>query len=105
MPKGLGITYIVHLYKYFCIVFEWLTDFNGMSHLSKAILYLEVKKLHSYLYFCAVVSYDIFAHGLIEYTWVFNKTIRPMDETLTDTTTTGQSGPGSNSNEKILHIS
>ena len=28
----------------------------------------------------------------------------PIDETLTCTTTLGQSGPGSNSNEEVLHI-
>ena len=30
--------------------------------------------------------------------------IWPIDETLTDSTTSGQSGPGMNGNEGVLHI-
>ena len=33
-----------------------------------------------------------------------NRSIEPIDGTLRDTTTLGQSGPGSNDNEEILHI-
>ena len=32
-----------------------------------------------------------------------NNSIWPIDETLTSTTTLGQSGPGSNSNEEVLN--
>ena len=33
-----------------------------------------------------------------------NNLISPIDETLSVTTTTGRSGPGSNGNEEVLHI-
>ena len=39
----------------------------------------------------------------IEYKSFFNKSIWPIDETLTGTTTPGQGGPGSNGNKEVLH--
>ena len=33
-----------------------------------------------------------------------NGSIRPIDKTLTDATTPGQNGPGSNTNQGVLHI-
>ena len=38
----------------------------------------------------------------IEYEWFLNRSFWPMDGALTGTTTLGQSGPGSNSNEGVL---
>ena len=38
----------------------------------------------------------------LEYESFFNRSIIPIDRILTGTTTYGQSGPGSNGNEKIL---
>ena len=35
---------------------------------------------------------------------LLNSSIWPIDMTLTVTTTLGQSGPGSNSNEGVLHV-
>ena len=39
----------------------------------------------------------------IDYKWFLNRSICPRDRNFTDTTTPGQSGPGSNGNEKVLH--
>ena len=33
-----------------------------------------------------------------------NSSILPIDKTLSSATTSGQSGPGSNGNEEVLHI-
>ena len=34
---------------------------------------------------------------------ILNKSIGPIDKTLKSTTTMGQSGPGSNGNEGVIH--
>ena len=39
----------------------------------------------------------------MKYKWFFNKFIWAIDFTLTGTTTLGQSEPGSNGNEGVLH--
>ena len=40
----------------------------------------------------------------IEYELFLNKSIQPIDGTLTDTSTPDQNGPGNNGNEEVLHI-
>ena len=51
-----------------------------------------------FLFFC----FCFFAHGPIEYDWFLNRTIWPVDEIQTGTTT-AQGGPRINSNEGVLH--
>ena len=41
-------------------------------------------------------------HGPIEYGWSLNISLRPISRTLTDSTTPGQSRPGSDANEYSL---
>ena len=68
------------------------------SFYNKGIVFI----LHWYLLFCVIFFRDfLFALSPVEYTqfacW-------PIHITLTGTTTLGQSGPGSNSNEGILYL-
>ena len=75
-----------------------------------AILCQEVRELHSlYIYihiFCAVVSLKVFffAHSLKEYNFFKTDLFDPIDETLTDTTTLGQLGHGSNDSEGLIRF-
>ena len=53
-----------------------------------------------FVFFCFV-----FARDPIDYEWFFNESIWAIDQTPTGTTTSAQSGPGSNDSERVLHIS
>ena len=44
------------------------------------------------------------SHGMSHYTSTQFSSIRPIDRTLSGATILGQSGPGSNGNEEIIHI-
>ena len=60
--------------------------------------------MYIHIYFFGVVI-SFFAHGSIEYKWFLNRSIWPIDRKLTWISTLGQSGPGSNGNKSVLHIS
>ena len=45
------------------------------------------------------------SHIPLQYEWFLNRPIWPINGTLTDPTTQGQSEPGSNGNERVLHAS
>ena len=80
--------------------------------MSRVILYREVRKLHSldiyiyiFLFSCFLRDFlkkFCFAHSVIEYEWFLNRSIWPLDVPVSASTTLGQTGPGSNSNEEVL---
>ena len=55
------------------------------------------------LFLSVLQIFFFFAHGLIEYESFLNRSIRPIDGTLTGTNILGQSGPRSNGNEGVLN--
>ena len=78
---------------------DWLIDFNGMSTCylmsrGKRIVFL-------YLHFlCCFLSVSFFTRSYRIRT-ILNQSIWPTHRTLTSTTTSSQSGPGSNNYEQV----
>ena len=73
-----------------------MIDFYGMStHLG--LFYIQrlgnlIHCIFIFIIFWLVVSYEFFVHGSIEYKWLLNRSIRPIDGTVTGTITLGKSG-------------
>ena len=111
---GCNKSFFVFTPKFISCTLKWLIDFNSIS---RVILCLEVRELHSYLHFLcnffheafylftfylheAFYLFTFYLHFFFFYTHSYQ--IWPIDEILTSTTTLGQSGPGSNGNKGIL---
>ena len=90
-----------------CTSIDWFIDFNAMSnhHVLLYALWFGNRIHYTYTLKIFVLFLKIyFTHGSIEYELFKKKSIWPIDESLIGTTTTGQSGPGSNGNEVVLYI-
>ena len=72
-----------------------------------AIYCLHTIKRAQALLFNHLILYQSFAFtqlNVFKYCKWLNNSIQPIDRSLTDTTTPGSSGPGSNDNEGKIHI-
>ena len=66
----------------------------------------EVHSLHVHIQnFCAVISWVFFFFALspMEYEWLLNRSIWPIDRTPKGTTTLGHSGFGCNGNDGVVY--
>ena len=85
-----------------------MIDFNGISTLL-GLFYSSRLENHIHCMFIFTFFMQLFlksfffALGHIGNKWFINKSIWPIDGTLTGTTTPGQSGTGSNGNKRVLH--
>ena len=81
------------------LMIDWLTDFNDIS--TRLGLFYSVN-VRVYIFCCCLFIIFVVARSPIKYIKFLNWSIWPINGTLTDTTTRGQSGSGSNDNKKIL---
>ena len=87
----------------------WEIDFKGMSNYWGLFYALSLGNCLCCIYtFCVVISLEFFWEGCcIQSDWIqiiLNRSIWPIDGTLTGTTTPSQSGTRNNGNERVLHI-
>ena len=75
-------------------------DFKSMSTCQR--LFHAVMELHLYLHFLCSYILKFLLYTILSNT-VLNRSIWSPDGTLLETTTLGQSGPGSNGSKRVLH--
>ena len=83
---------------------DWLTDWLILTACQPVRLFCAKKLkncIHCMFIYTFVSKEVFFAHGPTEYELFLNRSIRPIDRSITDTTNLDQSGTGSNENERV----